>query len=445
MQIDTNIKKHLTPDEKEVFSILGNVIEQKAPSTTIRVVGGWVRDKLLEVPSDDIDIMIDNMTGEKFAKLVTEHLGSKNAHVIRTNPEKSKHIETAKAYIPLSSGKVQEIDFAQARDEVYEKNSRIPNTHSATPQEDAHRRDLTINSLFYNINKNQIEDFTGKGLKDLITNTISTPEDPIKTFSEDPLRIFRVIRFAAKYNANIDEKTYKALMNPSLQQDIKNKISKERIGIEISKMLKNPNPLKAINILKETGLWQSIIDEALAGTKFEGKMAPLNMAQNNPHHKLDLWGHTMQVVKNVLDQYYETEPEKRATIILSALMHDLGKLYYDIQADSQNHPGTTSYHGHEKESKEIAEHILRYLKIEPFINQVAGLASQHMKPHSLLENPNIKTLRKFIRQMGEKSLNWLDVFNLAVADAMSKDVEINPETVQKYQTLEANLQEALAS
>lgn len=445
MKINTNIYNNLTSDEKEIFSILMDVVNKKTPSTTIRAAGGWVRDKLIGIDSNDIDIMVDNMSGEKFAKLVTEYLGSKEANVIRTNPEKSKHVETAKAYIPLSSGKIQEIDFARARQEVYKEDSRIPNIKPATAKEDAYRRDLTINSLFYNINKKEIEDFTGMGIKDLITGNIRTPEDPVKTFSDDPLRIFRIIRFASKYNGNIDEETYKALMNPSIRDDIKNKISKERIGIEISKMLKNPNPEKAINILYQTGLWQDILNEALKGTKFEGKMAPLNMTQNNPHHKLDLWGHTMQVVKNVLDKYPETEPEKRAIMILSALMHDLGKLYYEIQTESKSHPGRTSYIGHEKESKEIAEHILRYLRIEPLIAQVAGLAQNHMKPHSLLEKPNIKTLRKFIRQMGEKSLNWLDIFNLSVADASSKDIEIDPNIIQKYNELEAQLQNALIS
>jgi tRNA nucleotidyltransferase (CCA-adding enzyme) len=446
MPINTDITSNLTPQEQEIFSVIRKVIEEKSPSTTARVAGGWVRDKLLGVPSDDIDIMVDNMSGEDFARLVTQYIGSKDPNVIRQNPEKSKHIETAKAYIPLSNGDTQEVDFARARQEVYKEDSRIPDTRPATAQEDAHRRDLTINSLFYNINTGQVEDFTGKGIKDLITNTIRTPEDPIKTFSDDPLRIFRVIRFAAKYNGHIDDVTYQAMMDPSLRDEIKKKISKERMGTEMTKMFKNPNPERAIEILKETGLWQDIVSEALKGTKYEGKMAPLDMEQNNPWHKLTLWGHTMQVVKNALERYPEAEPEKRATIILSALMHDLGKLFYEIQAESRTHPGRTSYHGHEKESREIAEHILRYLKMEPFIDQVAGMSRYHMYPHRFTdEGASPKLLRKFIRKMSEQSLNWLDVFNLSVADALAKDVELDPAILQKYEALEAQLQEALAS
>ena len=448
MRIDTNIQGRLTQEEKEVFSIIRKVIEKYTPSTHAYAVGGWVRDKLLGVDSNDIDIMLDNISGEAFANLVTQYLGIKDANVIRANPAKSKHIETAKAHIPLSNGEVQEIDFAQARSERYEEGSRIPIVETATPQEDATRRDLTINSIFYSINDNQIMDFTGKGIKDLISDTFRTPADPLKTFSDDPLRILRVIRFAAKYGGNIDNETYQAMLDPSLRNEIKQKISKERMGEEITKMLKNPNPEVAINLLKETGLWQDIVSEALIGTPYEGKMADLDMEQNNPHHTLSVWGHTMQVVKNILDKYPEAEPEKRATMILAALMHDIGKLYNDIQAESKTHPGRTSYIGHEKESRTIAEHILRYLKMEPFIQQVSGMARHHMRPHFKdrgNDSAGLKAMRKFIRQMGEKSLDWLDIFNLAVADAYSKGTEIDPETVQTYQNLEVQLQQALAS
>jgi tRNA nucleotidyltransferase (CCA-adding enzyme) len=448
MRIDTNIQGRLTSEEKEIFSIIREVIEKYSPSTHAYAVGGWTRDKLLGVDSNDIDIMLDNISGEDFAKLVTQHLGVKDANIIRANPEKSKHITTAKAYIPLSNGETQEIDFAQARAERYEEGSRIPTLEPATPQEDAHRRDLTVNSIFYSINNNEVIDFTGKGIKDLISDTFRTPEEPLKTFSDDPLRIFRVIRFAAKYGGKIDKETYKAMLNPSLRDDIKQKISKERMGEEITKMLKNPNAEVAINLLKETGLWQDIITEALRGTPYEGKMAELDMEQNNPHHTLTVWGHTMQVVKNVLDRYPEAEPEKRATMILAALMHDIGKLFLDIHTPSKSHEGRTSYIGHEKESRKIAEHILRYLKMEPFIQQVSGIARHHMRPHFQEKGGSpagLKAMRKFIRQMGEASLNWLDVFNLAVADAYSKGTEIDPETVQIYQNLENSLQEALVS
>jgi tRNA nucleotidyltransferase (CCA-adding enzyme) len=446
MQIDINIAKKITNDEKEIFSIIKEVIEKYTPSTQAFAVGGWTRDKLLGVQSNDIDVMLSNISGEDFAKLLTNHIGAKEAHTIKGNPEKSKHITTSKAYIPLSSGAIQEVDFAQARSEVYNDNSRIPDIKPATPQEDAYRRDLTINSIFYNIITNKIEDFTGKGIKDLISNTIRTPLESTKTFSDDPLRVFRVIRFAAKYNGQIDEETYNAMKDPNIRNEIKSKVSKERIGQEFIKMLKNPNPDKSIQILKDTGLLEDIIMESVKGTIYEGKLAEFDIDQQNPNHKLSLWGHTMSVVSRVLEKYQDAEPEKRATMILAALMHDIGKTYKEIWTESKSHAGHRSYHGHEDESAKISELILKYLKIEPYIQQVSGLSQQHMRPHQLQrEEGGDRALRRFIRQIGELSLNWLDVFNLAVSDAYSKDIIKDPNVVSEYQELERKLQEAVNS
>lgn len=448
MQVDINISQNLSNDEKEIFEIIRNVIKQYTPKTNAYAVGGWVRDHLIGVKSNDIDIMIDNMSGEDFAKLVTKFMGIKDAHTIKSNPDKSKFLATSKAYIPLSSGAIQEVDFAQARSEVYKGDSRIPEVKPATPQEDAYRRDLTINSIFYDIKTGRVEDFTGMGIKDLITNTIRTPENPLKTFSDDPLRIFRVLRFSAKYNGNVDPETYKALQDPSLRNEIKTKVSKERIGEEIKKMLTNPHPEKAIALLKETGLLQDIVTESLKGTKYEGRMAELDMPQKNPWHKLTVWGHTMETLKHILEIYPDTTPEQRLVIILATLTHDIGKLFLDIQKEKVNHPGQISYHGHEKESQEIVGHMMRYLKMEGDITKtVSGLVGSHMRPHKFTEEEsgNVRAMRRFIRQCGEQHLNWLDVFNIAVADAYSKDIIVDPETVQKYKALEEQLKNALAS
>lgn len=444
MKVDTNIK--FTPPEQEVISIIKEVIEKYAPTVEAYIVGGLIRDRLVNLPSHDMDIMVYPTKAEDFAKLITKHLNIQDPHVIRENPEKSKFVSTSKIYLPTEYG-VQEIDIAQARKDVYNDNSRIPETEPATPQEDAMRRDLTINSIMFDIKNNKIVDFTGKGIQDLISNTIRTPLDPIKTFSDDPLRIFRVIVYASKLNGQIDPQTYKAMTDPKLRDEIRKKVAKERLGEEIKKMLGGRNPEIALKLLKDTGLWQDIIEEAVKGTKYEGKMAELDTEQQNAHHLLTVWGHSIQTVANVLKMYPDAEPEKRVTMILAALMHDLGKLYKDIWGESKSHPGSRSYHGHEEESKNISELILKYLKIEPLIHQISGLTSSHMLPHRFTEGgeASARSLRKFIRNMGEQSLNWLDVFNLATADAYSKGLEIAPKTIEQYKQLETKLQEALIS
>ena len=442
MKINKNIQ--FNADEQEVVSIIKDVIIAYSPNTRAYIVGGWVRDRLLKIQSNDLDIMIDRPSGEEFAHLITKHLGIKSPNIIRSNPLKSKHLATSKIYLPLSSNKIQEIDIAQARQEVYE-NSRIPRIEIATPEQDATRRDYTINTLMYSINEDKIVDFTGMGISDLENKIIRTPRDPLKTFMDDPLRIFRGIKYASKLNFKIDPTTYSAMMNPSLRDEIKKKVSKERIGDEFKKTLSNPNAEYALTLLKNTGLLEDILSESLKGTEYEGKIHPrLDMNQNNPHHVLNLWEHTMEVVKNVIGKYKDFDNERKIVMILSALFHDLGKLCFDIQKKTDE--GHTSYHGHEIESSKIVSYILKYLKMEPYIKEVSQLVKNHMQLHHReRDGAGLRSLRRFIRLCGQNSLNWLDVFNLTVADAYAKDRSVDEETVRDYQDLEVKLQEALSS
>ena len=447
MRINIDIAHNLTSDEQEVFAIINKVIAEKTPTTTARACGGWVRDKLLGITSHDIDIMLDNISGETFANMLSQQTGAK-VHTIQANPEKSKHITTCKMFIQLSSGTTQELDFAQARQEIYTDGSRIPQITPATPQEDALRRDITINALFYNLATSQVEDMTGVGIKDLITGTIRTPVAPLKTFTDDPLRVFRAIRFAAKYNGTITDDVYKAMMSSEVQDALFKKVSKDRIGEELEKTLQNDNGHIALSTLEKTGLMQRLINESLVGTEYHNAMAPLNMDQNNPNHQLTLIEHSMTAFENLFKNNPEYQGEKRVVMALAAWSHDLGKLVKKIQVPKDKN-GTihTTYHGHEDESAKIVTHLLKYLKLDNYIQQVSGIVLHHMDPHMLTrdEQVNMSTLRRFIRRMGEKSLNWMDVLNLSIADAYSKGKNIDPATVTEYQQLRDRMAEALAT
>lgn len=129
-----------------------------------------------------------------------EGVACKGYHLISQNAEKSKHLETATLSI-LG----QQIDFVNLRSETYQEDSRVPQIEFGTPQSDAFRRDITINSLFYNINEQKVEDFTGMGLLDLQSKVLRTPLEPLKTFTDDPLRILRVLRFKSRYGFSIDQ------------------------------------------------------------------------------------------------------------------------------------------------------------------------------------------------------------------------------------------------
>lgn len=186
------------------------------------------------------------MTGENFgyklkeyvedSENVTKHalqpkdLGS--FHKIKKNPEKSKQLETTTVKI---FGR--DVDFVNLRKEVYSEDSRNPVMEFGTPEEDAERRDATINALFYNIHTGLVEDFTG-GLNDLKAKRITTPMDPEKTFKDDPLRVLRLIRFSSRLGFEIDPHVEQWMGDPTVAENLKLKISRERVGTELSKMLK---------------------------------------------------------------------------------------------------------------------------------------------------------------------------------------------------------------
>ncbi|KAJ1675754.1 CCA tRNA nucleotidyltransferase, mitochondrial [Spiromyces aspiralis] len=228
------------------------------PRLTLRIAGGWVRDKLLGKECHDLDIAVNHMTGYQLATHVNDFLKAQGLDTrsiakIQLNPERSKHLETATTVIFGLS-----IDFVNLRSETYNANSRIPIVEFGTPYEDALRRDTTINALFYNIHSRKVEDFTGKGLEDLRRGLIRTPMAPYETFRDDPLRVLRVIRFASRFNFAIVKEVINAIKRPEIKADLAAKISRERVGVEVDKMLCGPNPLLSIQLIHDYGLFCDI-------------------------------------------------------------------------------------------------------------------------------------------------------------------------------------------
>ena len=234
----------LREDERKAFAALLAV--GAGSRTTLRCAGGWVRDKLLGRESSDIDIALDNVMGKDFAERLQEHLAGSGeptspVHVIQTNPDQSKHLETASMKVGAL-----ELDFVNLRSETYASDSRIPEMQFGTPKEDALRRDFTINSLFYNLNSGEVEDFCGSGLEDLRNGLIRTPLPPVQTFLDDPLRILRGVRFASRYGFELDGALVEACWDARVKEALAQKVSRERVGIEVKKMLDGPDPLNAL-------------------------------------------------------------------------------------------------------------------------------------------------------------------------------------------------------
>jgi tRNA nucleotidyltransferase (CCA-adding enzyme) len=241
----------LNETEKKCFSIIMDILKKyNLTSTICRVAGGWVRDKLLGKESDDIDIALSNMKGSKLAQLINEELypGQDKVGIIQQNAQKGKHLETATIKICNVW-----IDFVNLRSE--------DENVIGTPLIDAERRDLSINSLFYNINEEKVEDWTNKGINDLINGIIETPINADITFKDDPLRILRMLRFALKYKFSISDNINNSIQNniDKYRNEFYNNISNERIEKELYKILNMNNSSYAIAYLYEYNLLDVIL------------------------------------------------------------------------------------------------------------------------------------------------------------------------------------------
>jgi tRNA nucleotidyltransferase (CCA-adding enzyme) len=268
----------------------------------IRIAGGWVRDKILGLQTHDVDIALDACTGVEFAHAVKEYHAATVAEeaqqtggtatnnnnnknkigkigVIAANPSQSKHLETATMKIFSN-----DVDFSNLRHETYAEDSRIPDIVMGTPHEDAYRRDCTINTLYYNLSTERIEDFTHRGLKDLLqTKVVNTPLTPYKTFMDDPLRLLRVIRFAVRYKMELSEEIKNACKHLQIHNELRRKVSRERIGLELEGMIsgKHSNPIQAMDLICRMDLADSVFflpsssSTDLIGTIGQARLKPV--------------------------------------------------------------------------------------------------------------------------------------------------------------------------
>ncbi|KZV76945.1 hypothetical protein PENSPDRAFT_679619 [Peniophora sp. CONT] len=253
----------LSDQESQLCQLLDEFTQQleqeKGIKTSCRIAGGWVRDKLLNDPSHDIDIALSDMKGFPFATdfiefASTKSLEVKPIHKVKENPDQSKHLETA-----TTSVLGLDLDFVNLRAEEYADSSRIPTKMTfGTPLQDAQRRDTTINALFYNVHTRLVEDHCGTGLEDLRAGIIRTPLAPRQTFLDDPLRVIRCVRFASRFGFDMVPELIASASDPEIQTALTQKISRERVGEEIDKMMSGRNPLHSIYLIDSLDLFTSI-------------------------------------------------------------------------------------------------------------------------------------------------------------------------------------------
>ncbi|RMJ22608.1 hypothetical protein PHISP_06514 [Aspergillus sp. HF37] len=273
---------HLNPLENTLRTLFLDVVEYirekklkegvssaDLPQMELRFVGGWVRDKLLGVDSDDIDLGITDMGGQDFAKAIQEYLGVPgnlekygeiatrqkgpvSIHRVRANVQSSEHGGT---YVASLFGRYIDI-FTLRKAKRARKPS--PKMTVGSAEEDAFRRDATINALFYNLRVSKVEDFTGKGIEDLKNRLIRTPSDPLQTLRADPVRILRLIRFGTERGYRLHDDTMRAMRYEKAADGIRDKGRIRYVSTEFDKILNGPNPRKALYFIDRLGLYSTL-------------------------------------------------------------------------------------------------------------------------------------------------------------------------------------------
>lgn len=416
----------LTPQEKSLFDTLHKINDERKLGLVFRAAGGWVRDKLLGKECDDIDIALDKMTGKKFleACLASSFRPSIEGHyTVKANADKSKHLETVR--IKMCGF---EVDFANLRSETY-GDTRVPQIEIGTPLTDAQRRDLTINALFFNVNAGEVEDFVG-GLADLKSLTLRTPLGAKKSFMDDPLRVLRALRFHSTLEGSkMLGATMAGILDREVHEAYKSKVSFERGGPEIVKMLAGDAAARSIRILLETDLYKAVFNVP----EFR-VLNDLRMSQQNKHHAHTLMEHTLQVVEHLegLMRHSKFPPELRVKMLLAALFHDFGKAHPDIPKPKAADPSQIGYKGHEQKSSQVAEAVMSKICVpvedRVFVTKIIDL---HMRPHC--DSWTNRSIGRFLREceiQGQDSKDvWRHVMLHGIADEMAKGSDFS-ENVQ---------------
>ena len=386
--------------DRKIFRLVSEVAAERGVRAF--VIGGYVRDCFLGRPSSDIDIVVEG-SGIDFARAVGEKTHSYVSYF--------KNFGTAMLHY-----QGDEIEFVGARKESYRRESRKPIVENGTLQDDQERRDFTINAMAFSLQPDSFGELVDPfgGIKDLAAGIIRTPLDPDTTYSDDPLRMLRAVRFATKLSSPSQTFTIvpESLESMKRMAERLSILSVERITEELNKMLVTRRPSMAFELMEKTGLLERILPElcALKGVEtMEGK-----------GHK-ENFSHTLMVLDNVAAT---DGPEPKLWLRWAALLHDIGK-----PASKRFDPALGwTFHGHDLIGSRMVPRIFERLKLPiDAMKYVKKLVWLHLRPIALVDDGvTDSAVRRLLFDAGE---DIDDLMILCRADVTSK----NPAKVARVQ------------